>query len=217
MRYQHLLGSLLLCYSFLPVILMAQPTATYKSNLDLLAKERQHLWRDTLFYAAVPLPIPVVSNLYSGVAAWKKYQKCNTVYKYYQSAKILVESENNPELYSQRKQEKATRRLTKMLETLREEAQKDASQPHPLVALSEDQKNLNEQLSALTVLELAELLERANQSIPPCCGTAEAGLVNYNAYNLRYRIRTISPKDHSKSIFTVDIEKEEAKIYKLQN
>lgn len=192
--------------------LYAMPTEKYPTHLDLLKKEKKMLKKEAVYYSAMPLPIPVISNAISGSTAWNKYYKCNKMYLYFKSARIIHESENNIINHKSSKLKKANHRLLKLIEKLKKESEEKKPAKTGLVGRSESQKQLDERIKKMTVSELAGLLYRADKSIPPSCGNPFAGTSEIKGYNLRYRLRTASLYNSGKSILEDEIEEEELKI-----
>ena len=195
-----------------PISSFSMPTEKYPTHLDLLKKEKKMLKKEAIYYSAMPLPIPVVSNAISGSTAWNKYYKCNKMYLYFKSARIIYESEHGINDYKSSKQKKAHQRLLKLIEKLKKESEEKKPAKTGLVGRSESQKQLDERIKSMTVSELASLLYRADKCIPPSCGNPFAGTPNIRGYNLRYRLRTASLYNSGQSILEDEIAEEEAKI-----
>jgi len=212
MRFFYGLTTVLLTITLFSQHGLSLPTEKYKSHLDLLKKEKKLLKKEAIYYTAAPWPIPLVSNAVSGSTAWNKYYKCNKMYLYFKSARIIVNSEEDSGKYKKPVTKKAYNRLVDLLEKTRKESKEASEKKSGLIGRSDSQKALDERIGKMTISELAHILNRADKSIPPSCGNPFSGVPEIRGYNLRYQLRTASLYHSGKSNLEYEIEVEEKKM-----
>ena len=181
----------------------AKPTEDIPNARTLYKQETDRLYKRA--WIRTFLPIPIISTVMQSPKKWKAYRSCKKIYGYFKSAYVLHETTDS----TPKQIKKAKKRLKNLLETLQEETRVKRELINPLEKNIQAQSALNKRIYAMTIEELASLLNKADKVIPSSLGDPRFDFVRHDVGNFMFSLRTIDANDSTKSIFEKSVEREE--------